>query len=223
MPGVPQAGRGQSSWGSGGARSGSRPGRAPVPWQPPGMTRQRREASWRFSLPPRALICRSTVEATRTQTGAGWKSRWPPRDARPPEHGGSFGDSGGAARLSLPGRTPRFAEPQHPRSLHGGLRAGMQRGTRGAGDAVVGAAACPVHAVPAALRPLPELAGLEASWESGARSRGWNRSVNGPHSCRGWQRVLPHRGQRTPPPALPNSFSFIFFFPPSFHPVFILF
>lgn len=47
------------------AEHGAAPGRAgprlpaPAPWRPPGLTRQRPEASWRFTLPPRALICRS--------------------------------------------------------------------------------------------------------------------------------------------------------------------
>lgn len=110
---------------------GSRPGRAPAPCAgslaatrlDPGAPR-----SFLALLPSSTVInLPFPVEATLTQTGAGCKSRWPPRDARPAGHGGGFGNPGGAARLSLPGphTSPRgFAEPRSPSPATGGSVAG---------------------------------------------------------------------------------------------------
>lgn len=162
---------------------GSRPGRAPAPSAgslaatrlDPGAPR-----SFLALLPSSTVInLPFPVEATRTQTGAGWKSRWPPRDARPAGHGGGFGDSGRGCE-ALPARAHPslrgFAEPQEPPWPSPGSQSrNAARHPWSQGHASVRTGACPGHAVPGAPgalsppqpRSSPSCSGLKRAGETG--------------------------------------------------------
>lgn len=170
IPGVPQAGRGQSSWGSGGARSDSRPGRAPAPWQPPGLTRQRREPSWRFTLPAQSSICHSP-----------WKRHALKQVQAAKAAGCSPGGTRRGFELSLPGRTPRsgaFLSPETPFPSTGAQSRGAARHPWSRRQEQ-GAGACPGHAVPGAPGPCPRHQPRRSQSSSGLKRAGETGPVPG--------------------------------------------